>query len=75
MAPWVRLPSETGDDGLFTHFWWKFSTQPLPGTLTKNNIKETSSKVTIWGTFDMYKCEGFGGGYIIRKYYVMKISI
>ena len=53
----------------------RFSTHPLPETLNKHNIKETDSKVTIWGTFDMSKGEGSGGGYIIRKYYVMKTSI
>ena len=29
MAPWVRFPSETGDDGLITHFWWKVFHPPL----------------------------------------------
>ena len=50
----------------------RFSTHLLPETLTKTNIKETDIKVTIWGTFDISKGEGSGGGYRIRKYYVMK---
>ena len=59
----------------FQFFGRSFSTHPSHDILNKHNIKETDSKVTIWGTFDMSKGEDSGGGYIIRKYYVMKTSI
>ena len=45
----------------FRIFCGSFFAHPLPEILTKNNIKETASKVNIWGPFDMSKGEGFGG--------------
>ena len=35
---------------------------PLLEKLTKNNIKETASKDSIWGPFYILKGEGLGGG-------------
>ena len=50
--------------GIFFHF--------LSEILTRHNKKETVIKGKIWGPFYIPKGEGLGGGYIIRKYYVIK---
>ena len=46
----------------FRIFGGSFFAHSSPGILTKNNIKETSSKGNIWGPFYILKGEGSDGG-------------
>ena len=46
----------------FNVFGGSFFAHPSPEILTKHNMKETSSKGKIWGSFYITKCESSDGG-------------
>ena len=61
MTPWAIFPSKTGNERLIPSFWWQIVFHPSPEILTKQNIKETTSKGKIWVPFYIPTCEGSGG--------------